>query len=66
MPRVGRPYAVPQQYRPREGTGYSKGEYVGAAHVAPLAPTYFNLRKTTIYGGSNEVQRTIVAQTVLG
>ena len=33
---------------------------------APLASTYFNLRKTTIYGGSNEVQRNIVAQTVLG
>ena len=36
------------------------------AHVAPLAGSYFNLRKTTIYGGSNEVQRNIVAQTVLG
>ena len=33
---------------------------------APLASTYFNLRKTTIYGGSNEVQRNIVAQVVLG
>jgi hypothetical protein len=33
---------------------------------APLSSTYFNLRKTTIYGGSNEIQRTIVAQTVLG
>ena len=32
---------------------------------APLASTYFNMRKTTIYGGSNEVQRNIVAQTVL-
>ena len=37
-----------------------------ALHCAPLASTYFNLRKTTIYGGSNEVQRNIVAQTVLG
>ena len=36
------------------------------AFVAPLASTYFNMRKTTIYGGSNEVQRNIVAQTVLG
>jgi alkylation response protein AidB-like acyl-CoA dehydrogenase len=43
-----------------------QGEHVGAAHLAPLAGTYFNLRKTTIYGGSNEVQRNIVAQTVLG
>ena len=39
----------------------SAGEF-----VAPLAGTYFNMRKTTIYGGSNEVQRNIVAQTVLG
>jgi alkylation response protein AidB-like acyl-CoA dehydrogenase len=43
-----------------------QGDYVGAAHCAPLASTYFNMRKTTIYGGSNEVQRNIVAQTVLG
>ena len=38
----------------------------GAVHNAPLASTYFNMRKTTIYGGSNEVQRNIVSQTVLG
>jgi alkylation response protein AidB-like acyl-CoA dehydrogenase len=43
-----------------------QGDYVGAAYYAPLAANYFNLRKTTIYGGSNEVQRNIVAQTVLG
>jgi alkylation response protein AidB-like acyl-CoA dehydrogenase len=34
--------------------------------LLPLAGTFFNMRKTTIYGGSNEVQRNIVAQTVLG
>ena len=38
----------------------------GAIHCAPLASTYFNMRKTTIYGGSNEVQRNIVSQFVLG
>jgi alkylation response protein AidB-like acyl-CoA dehydrogenase len=38
----------------------------GAVRCAPLASTYFNLRKTTIYGGSNEVQRNIVSQFVLG
>jgi alkylation response protein AidB-like acyl-CoA dehydrogenase len=44
-----------------------QGDYPGAAlHCAPLAGTYFNMRKTTIYGGSNEVQRNIVAQFVLG
>ncbi|WP_068398782.1 acyl-CoA dehydrogenase family protein [Kribbia dieselivorans] len=29
-------------------------------------PTYLNYRKTTIYGGSSEVQRGIVAGTILG
>jgi alkylation response protein AidB-like acyl-CoA dehydrogenase len=43
-----------------------QGEHVGAAHLAPLSGTYFNMRKTTIYGGSNEVQRNIVSQQVLG
>jgi hypothetical protein len=43
-----------------------QGDHVGAAHCAPLAATYFNYRKTSIYGGSNEVQKNIVAQTVLG
>jgi alkylation response protein AidB-like acyl-CoA dehydrogenase len=44
-----------------------QGDFPGGvvAH-APLASSYFNMRKTTIYGGSNEVQRNIVAQTILG
>ena len=44
-----------------------QGDYPGTAlHCAPLTGTYFNMRKTTIYGGSNEVQRNIVSQFVLG
>ena len=34
--------------------------------AAPAAPAYFNYRKTTIYGGSNEIQRNILAKAVLG
>ena len=30
------------------------------------APHYLNYRKTTIYGGSSEVQRNIIASTILG
>jgi pimeloyl-CoA dehydrogenase large subunit len=30
------------------------------------APTYFNWRKVSIYGGSNEVQRNIIAKAILG
>ena len=29
-------------------------------------PLYLNLRKASIYGGSNEVQRQIIARTILG
>ena len=59
------PYALPFVEEAMEA-GW-QGDYPGAATGnAPLASTYFNLRKTTIYGGSNEVQRNIVAQVVLG
>lgn len=58
------PYALPYIHEAMEA-GW-QGEHVGAAYCAPLASNYFNYRKTTIYGGSNEVQRNIVAQTVLG
>ncbi len=58
------PYSLPFLHSAMDA-GYT-GNYVGAAHLAPLAGTYFNFRKTSIYGGSNEVQRNIVAQTVLG
>src|SRR5689334_2874948 len=58
------PYSLPFIQEAMEA-GW-QGDHVGAAHCAPLAATYFNMRKTTIYGGSNEVQRNIVSQTVLG
>jgi alkylation response protein AidB-like acyl-CoA dehydrogenase len=58
------PYALPLVREAMEA-GW-QGNHVGAAHCATLASTYFNMRKTTIYGGSNEVQRNIVSQTVLG
>jgi len=31
-----------------------------------LAPRYFNLRKASIYAGSNEIQRNIIAKMTLG
>ena len=48
----------------REARSASRG--LRARDAIGVADTYFNMRKTTIYGGSNEVQRNIVAQTVLG
>jgi alkylation response protein AidB-like acyl-CoA dehydrogenase len=39
---------------------------VGPPEAAALAGTYFNLRKVSIYGGSNEIQRNILAKAELG
>jgi alkylation response protein AidB-like acyl-CoA dehydrogenase len=35
-------------------------------YAAAVAPSYFNYRKTSIYAGSNEIQRNIMAKMVLG
>lgn len=42
------------------------GEYVGTGSLASSANTYFNNRKKSIYGGSNEVQKNIISKAVLG
>ena len=39
---------------------------VGPEWANRAAPVYYNTRKTTIYGGSNEIQRNIIAKMVLG
>jgi hypothetical protein len=59
------PFALPL-IREAMAAGWQGNFPGGPVENAPLATTYFNMRKTTIYGGSNEVQRNIVAQTVLG
>ena len=39
---------------------------IGPDYAEGLAGDYFNGRKTSIYGGSNEIQRNIIAKMVLG
>lgn len=39
---------------------------VGPSYANGLAGEMFNGRKTSIYGGSNEIQRNIIAKAVLG
>ena len=44
----------------------SNEEPIGPEGSDVLAPRYFNGRKMTIYGGSSEVQRGIMAKAMLG
>jgi alkylation response protein AidB-like acyl-CoA dehydrogenase len=46
--------------------GESAHSAAGDDDAAPLAPYYFNYRKTSIYGGSNEIQKNIITQMILG
>jgi alkylation response protein AidB-like acyl-CoA dehydrogenase len=63
MQAVGH-YGVPYQHDALDG-GW-KGAPIGPDYSAPVTGNYFNLRKTTIYGGSNEIQKNIISQMILG
>jgi alkylation response protein AidB-like acyl-CoA dehydrogenase len=63
MEAVGE-YAAP--YQPGMLFQDTNDTPVGPDHAPPAAPRYFNMRKTTIYGGSTEVQKNIVSKAILG
>jgi alkylation response protein AidB-like acyl-CoA dehydrogenase len=53
-----------QPFRPA-GTGAAGGDAFDY-FTAGLAPRYCNFRKTSIYAGSNEIQRNIISKMTLG
>lgn len=57
------PYALP--YLPEAMDPLFCGETAGGALRNALAAQYLDLRKVSIYGGTNEVQKNIIAQSVL-
>jgi alkylation response protein AidB-like acyl-CoA dehydrogenase len=63
MEAVG-PYAAPFQREALE-EGWNE-EPIGPDYAAPLAPHYFNYRKVSIYGGSNEIQKNVISKMMLG
>ncbi len=44
----------------------SNAKPIGLEYSVTVTPRYFNYRKASIYGGSNEVQRNIIAKLILG
>jgi alkylation response protein AidB-like acyl-CoA dehydrogenase len=42
------------------------GQPIGPAYAAPAAARYFNNRKLSIFGGSNEIQKNIISKMILG
>jgi pimeloyl-CoA dehydrogenase large subunit len=60
---VAGPYAMPRPDREEEGLNLPS---VGPGWADAAAPLFFNYRKVSIYGGSNEIQRNIIAKAFLG
>ena len=55
------PYAMPFVSEAIEGDN----ALIGPDYARPVARQYFNNRKISIYGGSNEIQREIIAKTAM-
>ena len=41
-------------------------ESIGPEYAGPVMSQYLNLRKVSIYGGSNEIQRNVISKAILG
>jgi alkylation response protein AidB-like acyl-CoA dehydrogenase len=62
--QVAGPHIYPYQHDLLEEDGI--GECIGPDWVPTVAPQYFFYRVATIYGGSSEVQKNILAKATLG
>jgi hypothetical protein len=57
-------YSMP--FVPQQFTDDFDGQHIGSEMQANTALRYFNNRKASIYGGSNEIQTNIISKAVLG
>lgn len=64
MLEVVGPYGLPLDLEFLEGR--QPHSVAGDDDAAPLAAYYLNFRKTSIYGGSNEIQKNIITRMIVG
>lgn len=57
------PYSIPMADDDMDGSNELP---IAPDYAGGIAPAYFNWRKISIYGGTNEIQRNIIAKAVLG
>jgi alkylation response protein AidB-like acyl-CoA dehydrogenase len=62
---IGGVHTMPVQHDLLWGDG-DDVEAIGPEWAATIAPDYFYTRASTIYGGSNEIQRNVIAKHLLG
>jgi alkylation response protein AidB-like acyl-CoA dehydrogenase len=62
MRRAVGPYAMPFASETVEGDN----DPIGPDYAGPVSAQYFNNRKLSIFGGSNEIQRGIIAKVKMG
>ncbi|HAD62949.1 acyl-CoA dehydrogenase family protein [Alloalcanivorax venustensis] len=62
--RAAGPHALP--FLPEQLAGDFDGETVGPEFAGSVASRYFNFRKLSIFGGSNEIQKNIISKMILG
>jgi pimeloyl-CoA dehydrogenase large subunit len=59
------PYALPYQPEREDEERWNEPP-LGPEWAGTIAPAYFNWRKISIYGGTNEIQKNIIAKAILG
>lgn len=60
--RAAGPQGLP--FAREHGSGDVGADWFGPAYAEPVAPLYFNSRKLSIFGGTNQIQKNIVAKTM--
>src|SRR5262249_62171553 len=66
MLEIAGPLALPSQAEEEDAEFPSNEPPLDLDWAAPAAPSYFNCRKVSIYGGANEIQRNTFAQAAPG